>query len=137
MKDVLLIIHFVGLMMGAGGGLGSTVVMAYAKSQGPKGGPIRAVGPALANLSGAGVVVMIASGFLMIFITYDVFALPVFFWLKMLFVVSLSFAALTIQATYAKVKRGDKDAARILPVLGPMAGLSALMATIFAVLTFH
>jgi hypothetical protein len=42
-----------------------------------------------------------------------------------------------IQLTYRDVKRGNAAAATRLPRLGPMAGISAVLATLFAVLTFH
>lgn len=138
MTDVLLIFHFVGLMLGAGGGLGSTVVMGYANAQGGKrGGPLRAVGPALARMSLAGLFFLWATGLPLLFIKYNVAAMPVMFWMKMVFVASLTFAAVTIEMTYGRVKAGDARAANLLPSLGPLAGLSSLMAVIFAVLAFH
>ena len=50
MTDMLLILHFVGLMLGAGGGVGSTVVMRHALALPQEQGDIiRAVGPALSG----------------------------------------------------------------------------------------
>jgi uncharacterized membrane protein len=72
--DVLLIVHLIGLMMGAGGGLGSTVVMGYARSlPAEKSAPVRAVGPALAHMSTAGVVLLLLTGGAMVSVKYGGF----------------------------------------------------------------
>jgi hypothetical protein len=63
--------------------------------------------------------------------------MPQMFWVKMFFVGSLTIAAVWISITYGQVKKGDTAAAARLPRLGPMAGMSSLLATLFAVLTFH
>ena len=138
--DILLILHFVGLMLGAGGGIGSTVVMRHALSLPPEQGDIiRSTGPALATMSIAGLVLMLLSGFSLLAIKYE-FALASMtpmFWIKMVFVTTLTIASVMIQLTYRDVKRGNTAVAARLPGLGPMAGISALLAVLFAVLAFH
>jgi hypothetical protein len=59
------------------------------------------------------------------------------FWIKLVFVATLTLGTILIHTTYGKVKRGDAAAAARLPRLGPLAGISALLATLFAVLAFH
>jgi len=137
--DILLIIHFVGLMMGAGGGLGSTVVMAHARALPPEqAGPVRAIGPALAHLSTLGLVLLLITGPAMVSMKYGGFsAMPMMFWIKLVFAGTLALAAILIEVTYAQVKRGNAKAAGLLPKLGPMAGISSLLAVIFAALAFH
>jgi uncharacterized protein with PQ loop repeat len=138
MSDVLLIFHFVGLMLGAGGGLGSTVTMGYANSLSEqKAKTVRGLGPILARMSLAGVVIMWLTGIWLLLTRYDISALPVMFWFKIGFVLLLTIAAVSIEMTYARVKAGNAKAAALLPSLGPMAGISSLMAVIFAVLAFH
>jgi uncharacterized protein with PQ loop repeat len=138
MSDVLLIFHFVGLMLGAGGGLGSTVAMGYANSLSEqKAKTVRGLGPILARMSLAGVVIMWLTGIWLLLTRYDITALPVMFWFKIGFVLLLTVAAVSIEMTYARVKAGNAKAAALLPSLGPMAGISSLMAVIFAVLAFH
>jgi hypothetical protein len=139
MLDVLLIVHFAGLMMGAGGGLGSTIVMSYALSlPAEQGSIVRGAGPGLARLSTIGLVLMLLTGGAMVQFKYDGFdAMPTMFWVKLVFVATLTLAVILIEVTYGKVKKGDAKAAAILPRLGPMAGLSALLAVVFAVLAFH
>ena len=138
--DVLLIIHFAGLMMGAGGGLGSTIAMRHALKLPPEqAGPIRGLGPSLAHLSSLGLVLMLVTGVSMFAIKYNgqFSSMPTMFHIKLLFVVTLTLAAIFIELTYAQVKKGNVAAAGRLPKLGPVAGISSLLAVIFAVLAFH
>lgn len=137
--DLLLALHLLGLMMGAGGGFGSMIVMRTAIAQPPeRAAGLRAAGPALARFSALGLVVMVLTGFALVFIKYGGFAaMAPLFWVKIVFVISLSAAALAIESTYARVKRGDAAAAALLPALGPVAGVSSLLAMLFAVLAFH
>jgi len=137
--DGLLIIHFIGLMLGAGGGLGSTVVMAQARAMPPEqAGSLRSVGPMLARMSTLGLVLLLLSGPALVSMKYGGFsAMPTMFWVKLVFVGTLTLAAILIEVTYARVKKGDLKAAGLLPKLGPMAGISSLLAVIFAALAFH
>ncbi len=137
--DVLLIVHFAGLMMGAGGGIGSAIVMGYARSLPDEQAAIaRGAGPALARLSTAGLVLMLLTGGALVQFKYGGFgALPTMFWVKLVFVALLTLAVILVEATYAQVKKGNAAAAANLPRLGPVAGISALLAVVFAALAFH
>ena len=137
--DVLLIVHFVGLMMGAGGGLGSTIAMGYARALPPEqAAVVRGLGPGLAHLSTAGLVLMLVSGITMLMNKFGgMGAMPMMFHIKLLFVTTLTLAAIAIELTYAQVKKGNVKAAAMLPRLGPVAGISSLLAVTFAVLAFH
>ena len=139
MITALLVLHLLGLMMGAGGGFGSTVVMAVAAKRSPAdAGTIRSVGPILARLAAAGLVLMWATGVALVFLRYGGFSsLPIIFWVKMVFVSTLTLAALAIELTYGQIKRGNAAAAQRLAILGPIAGLSSLLAMTFAVITFQ
>jgi len=139
MNDVFLWLHFLGLMMGAGGGLGSMVAARVALARPPEqAAGLRSLGPALGRLSLAGLVVMLATGVALVYAKYGGFgAMGMLFWLKMVFVASLTAAAFAIELTYAAVKEGSAKAAARLPALGPWAGISSLLAALFAVLAFH
>lgn len=139
MHDLLLFGHLLGLMLGAGGGFGSGVVMGAARKLAPEqAAPLRAVGPTLARMSLAGVVLLWITGLGMVFATHGGFdALPAMFWAKMVFIVTLTIASVAVNIIYGRVKAGDAKLAAWLPRLGPAAGVSALLATLFAVLTFH
>jgi len=138
--DILLILHFVGIMLGAGGGIGSTVVMRHALTLPPEQGDIiRTAGPALSSMSIAGLVLMLLSGFALWAIKYEfAFAsMPAMFWIKMILVTTLAIASVMIQLAHGQMKRGNAEAAARLSRFGPMAGISALLAVLFAVLAFH
>ena len=139
MSDILLALHLVGLMLGAGGGFGSAVTARVAAGRPPEQAAVlRSLGPDLARLSTAGLVVMLLTGLALVFAKYGGFAgLPGLFWVKMLFVLTLTLAAILMQMTYGQIRRGELAAAKRLPVLGPVAGLSSLLAVAFAVFAFH
>ncbi|MDP3736763.1 MAG: hypothetical protein Q8R02_05210 [Hyphomonadaceae bacterium] len=139
MTDTLLIFHFIGLMLGAGGGLGSTVVMGYARSlPTEQAEPVRAVGPTLARMSTVGLVLMLLTGVALIAFKYGGFdAMPLMFWIKLVFAGTLTLAVILIEVTYARMAKGNAKAAEMLPRFGPVAGISALAAVVFAALAFH
>jgi uncharacterized membrane protein len=137
--DTILFLHLLGLMMGAGGGFGSMIVMRGALKMAPEqAGPVRSLGPALGRFSSIGLILMLITGPALVFLKYGGFqGMPPLFWVKMIFVSSLTLAAFTLEMTYASVKRGNMEAAKRLPALGPWAGLSSLLSVLFAVLAFH
>lgn len=139
MTDILLFLHILGLMMGAGGGFGSMVTMRVAAKQPPEiAAAMRTPGPAFARFSAIGLALMWASGLALVWLQYGGFGgFSAVFWVKMVFVATLTIAAILMELTYASIKRGDAAAAQRLPKLGPMAGLSSLLAVLFAVLAFH
>jgi hypothetical protein len=99
---------------------------------------VRGAGPGLARLSTIGLVLMLLTGGALVQFKYDGFgAMPTMFWVKMFFVATLTLAAILIEITHGRVKKGDTGAAAMLPRFGPMAGISALLAVVFAVLAFH
>src|SRR5262249_28427592 len=117
----------------------SAIVMRRAPTLPPdQAGALRGVGPALARVSTAGLALMLITVPALVSMKYGGFGnLPSLFWLKMVFVASLTFAAIALELTYASVKRGNVEAARRLPALGPWAGLSSVPAVLFAALAFH
>jgi uncharacterized protein YqgC (DUF456 family) len=101
-------------------------------------GVLRSIGPVLARFSSIGLVLMLATGVALVLVKYDGFAsLPLLFWVKMAFVTTLTLAAITLELIYAAIRRGHAQAAARLPLFGPIAGSSSLLATLFAVLAFH
>lgn len=137
--NIVLFLHLLGLLMGAGGGFGGMVVMRIALTRPPEqANVLRSVGPALGRLSLAGLIIMLTTGAMLVFMKFGGFGhLPPLFWVKMVFVLSLTLAAITLELTYGALKRGDMQAAKRLPALGPWAGLSSLLAVLFAVLAFN
>ncbi len=84
---------------------------------------LRSLGPALARLSSIGLVPMPATGLSLVFAEYGGFAgLPGLFWVKMLFVLTLTLAAIALGVTFAQVKGGDAGAATRVSALGRWRG---------------
>jgi len=139
LTDIILFTHLAGLMMGAGGGFGSMLVMRHAATLPlEQQGPFRTLGPKMGRFSHIGLALMWLTGLTLVFLRYGGFAgLPQLFWVKIIFVLSLTLAAIAIEMAYADIKRGNMAAAARLPRLGPWAGLSSLLAVLFAVLAFH
>lgn len=139
MIDFILAAHIIGLMMGAGGGFGSMISQREAlKRPADQAAVLRSIGPALANFSMIGLILMWVSGLALVFLKYDGFAgLPPMFWVKFVFISTLTLAAVATHVLYGQVRGGNVAAATRLPVFGQIAGMSSLLAVIFAVLAFH
>ena len=137
--DILLALHLIGLMMGAGGGFGSMITQREAATRPPEqAAALKSLGPAMVRFSAIGLVIMLATGFALVFLKYQGFGdLPLTFWIKMLFVTTLTLASILVHMTYAKIKAGNVAAASRLAILGPISGMSSMLAVIFAVFAFH
>jgi hypothetical protein len=139
MNEVLLFLHFFGLMLGAAGGLASAIVMRQALALPADDAKVlRGLGPTLAKVSATGVAVLWVTGLIMVWSKWSGFAsLPQMFWVKAIFIASLTIVVGLIHMTYGEIRKGNPNAAAKLPKLGPMAGISALLAVLFAVLAFN
>ncbi len=138
MNEALLFLHFVGLMLGAGGGFASAVIMRRALVlPADDARAVRGLGPILANVSLIGLVFMWVSDLILVWSKWGgIASLPDMFWVKAIFILSLTAVVGLIHMTYAEIRKGNVALAARLPKLGPMAGISALLAVLFAVLTF-
>ena len=139
MNEALLFLHLVGLMLGAAGGFASAVIMRRALAlPADEAKVVRGLGPILANVSLTGLAVMWATGLILVWSKWDGLAsLPQMFWVKAIFILSLTAVTALIHMTYAEIRKGNPAAAAKLPRFGPMAGVSALLAVLFAVLAFN
>lgn len=137
--DILLALHLIGLMMGAGGGFGSMITMREAATRPPEqAATLKMLGPAMAQFSAIGLGLMLASGIALVFAKYGGFtALPVLFWAKMLFVTTLTLASIAVHVIYGQIRAGNFTAAARLQILGPLSGASSMIAVIVAVFAFH
>jgi len=137
-NDILLTLHLIGLLLGAGAGFASALVMRRAAAAtGEQAVALRGLGPPLARMSLIGLVLMWLTGLGLVSLRGGFGALPPLFWVKFVFVATLTLAAIAIEVTYAQIKSGNAAAAARLPLLGPIAGISSLLAVLFAALTFH
>lgn len=138
MTQALVFLHLLGLMLGAAGGFASNLIMVRARAEPPEQArPMRALGPMLANMSGAGLVLLWLTGLALLWREWDGPAdMPIWFWVKMAFVVALTLVLALIHHAYADIRRGNAAASARLPLLGPLAGFSTLLAVLFAVIAF-
>ena len=138
MNDFILFLHFFGLMLGAAGGLGSGVLMRRALAMpADEAKVVRGLGPLLANVAHIGVALLWVTGLILVWSKWDGFAnLPQLFWVKAIFILSLTAVSIFVHMTYAEIRKGNVAVASRLPKLGPMAGVSAILAVLFAVYTF-
>lgn len=138
MNNFVLFLHLFGLMLGAAGGLGSGVIMRRALAMpADQAKVVRGLGPLLANVAHIGVALLWVTGLILVWSKWDGFAnLPQLFWVKAIFILSLTAVAIFVHMTYAEIRKGNVAAASRLPKLGPMGGVSAILAVLFAVYTF-
>jgi hypothetical protein len=136
MHGFILFFHFVGLMLGAAGGFGAALVLIRARSApDDQARVLRTLGWPMAMMAGAGLVVLWATGILMLFFTAP--TLPSAFWAKILFVVVLTVLNGLIHKTYADMRRtGDMGLMQRLYVLGPASGATLLLVVLLAVYAF-
>jgi hypothetical protein len=138
MNDTILFLHFVGLMLGAAGGFASAVIMRRALTlPADEARVVRGLGPILANVSGIGLALLWVTGFILVWSKWEGFgSLPQMFWVKAIFILTLTAVTILIHMTYAEIRKGNVALAARLPKLGPMAGISALLAVLFAAYAF-
>ena len=138
MNQFILFLHFVGLMMGAAGGFGSAVIMRRALAlPANEAKVVRGLGPILANVATVGLALLWVTGFILVWSKWDGFgSLPKLFWVKAVFILALTVVRGLVLMTYAEIRKGNVALAARLPRLGPMGGISALLAVLFAALAF-
>lgn len=140
MNPILLFLHFFGLMLGAAGGFASGILMRRAAGMPPEEAKtVRSFGPLLANVSAVGLVLLWATGLILVWSKWNgLGSLPTLFWVKFVFVVTLTLAAGATHMTYAEMKRtGNAALGKRLAMLGPAAGVSSLLAVLFAAFAFN
>lgn len=134
----LVIVHFVGLAMGFGSGFAQMVMAKLIASAAP---PEKAVlgrfPPAMGRVGVIGLSLLWISGLLIIWTRYGTFSiLPRTFIYKLIAVVLLTLAVAGIQVLQRRMHSGDASAMAKMQTLGRLTGPLALIAIIFAVITF-
>jgi len=136
---ILLILHFLGLVAGFGGGIGLSQV-------GPRLANAEQVElPLLLKLQGTfnaislvGLLLLLITGPLMLWQRFGGTAgLPVWFSFKMAFVAVAVLAVIVNQVAKRQYRSGRSGALKLILVTGPITGISMLFAVIFAVLAFQ
>ena len=139
MTQLLLILHFIGLVMAFAATFADLVVTRLIGSAtAPEAEVLRRVMPRMLRLSSWGVVLLFVTGPMLIYSKYDGAwgALPWLFWLKMLAVAALTVAYGFLHMSMAKARRGDEAAAGRIRFYGQLSGVTAALVVVFAVLAF-
>jgi hypothetical protein len=138
MNAALIFLHFVGLMAGAAGGLASGIIMRKALTMpDDQAKVVRGLGPLLNKVALVGLGLLWATGLILVWSRWSgPTSLPGLFWVKFIFVVGLTAATFLAYRAYEDVKGGNMAAAQKLPMLGQAGGVAALLAVLFAAITF-
>ena len=126
-------LHFVGLMLGAAGGFASAVIMRRALVlPADEAKVVRGLGPILANVSLTGLVVMWATGLILVWSKWGgIGSLPDMFWVKAIFILSLTIVTGLIHMTYAEIRKGNVAAGRAASQVGADGGRISLACRAF------
>lgn len=137
-NDIMLIFHFLGLALGFGGGFANGMVgMLMSKATPDDASVLARVPPLASRLSDIGLVLLWVTGLILVFTKWNIGALPAVFWIKMAAVVVLTANTGYMHMLKGKAKAGDTAAAAMIPKLGPINMVAAIVALVFAVFTFH
>ena len=135
----ILVLHFIGLAMGLSVSIGS-IVMLGVMSVSPAGErPVLArFMPAISRVGRMGLAVLWATCLILLYTKWNGFAsMPWQFHAKITAVVLLTIAVTYIYALEQRATKGDAAAAASIQQVGKVTSLFALLAVIFAVLTFE
>lgn len=138
LNQLLLILHFLGLGLGFSASFGNLAMGRLIATAPPAEQAVLArFPPLISKVSGAGVVLLWATGLALVFTKWGGFgSLPWQFHAKLTAVVLLTGVVGYMHALDAKARRGDTAAAARIPRIGPIATMLAIVSVIFAVLTF-
>ena len=134
----LVIIHFLGLAMGLSTGFANMVMAGLiAKAAPSDAGVLSRFPPAMSRIGAIGLTLLWASGIAIVQTRYGSFAiLPRTFVIKIAAVALLTLGVVYIHILMPRAQRGDMAAAARIQMIGRMTGPLAILAIIFAVITF-
>ncbi|WP_309083619.1 hypothetical protein [Chelativorans sp.] len=130
-------LHFVGLMMGAAGGIGHMIMAITAKrAEGPPAPGLIAMRRQLGLVGLTGILVLWATGLWLWIVNYDAALLGTAFALKILAAALMLAIAIAARVAMKRGKPGTPPPA-FIQRLGPASGLLALAAVALAVYVFN
>ncbi|MGE5837837.1 MAG: hypothetical protein ACM4AI_25420 [Acidobacteriota bacterium] len=134
----LLILHLLGLTMGFSASFAGMVLHGFLVRSAPQERELlRQISTRMSRVGDIGLVLLWVTGPLLVFTKWGGFGvLPWQFHVKLTAVVILTGLVGYIHALMGKARKGDTTAAERLPVIGRLAFIAALVAVVFAVLTF-
>ena len=138
LDNTLVILHFLGLCMGVSTGFANMAMAGVMRKAAPAEQPILArFGPAMSRIGAVGLVLLWVTGIAIVQTRYGSFSiLPRPFLVKLAAVVVLTLLVGYIHVLMPRAQRGDAAAAARIQLLGKLTGPFALIAIIFAVITF-
>ena len=133
-----MILHFLGLAMGLSTGFANMVMAGLIAKAAPNEKAILArFIPAMSRVGAIGLALLWISGLSIIYTRFGTFSiLPRPFIVKLSAVVLLTISVIYIHVLMPRAQRGDAAAMARIQLLGRMTGPLALIAIIFAVITF-
>lgn len=135
MSDVLLILHFLGLMLAAGGVMGALVTITTSRTAARgKGGGGKGPGALYARLTMTGLVFILPTGIGLFMTGSGSGNLGAMFWMKLVFAAMFGFAVVSMEMVHAG---RNKQANVMLVRLVPLAAISLAAAVIFSVMAYH
>ena len=139
LNQLLLILHFIGLALGLSVSV-SNIVMAglIAKAAPGEKAILGRFPPVMSHVGSGGLVLLWATGLTMVFTKWNgIGSMPWQFHVKLTAVVLLTLTVGYIHRLQNLARNGDTTAPAKLQNFGKMATLFALIAVVFAVLTFE
>ncbi len=138
LDNVLVVVHFIGLSLGMSVGFANIVMAKLIAQASPQEKVVLGrFPPAMGKLGLIGLTLLWGSGIAIVLTRYGSFAiLPRPFIIKLTAVVLLTITVLYIQVLQRRVDKGDMAAMATIQTLGRATGPMALVAIIFAVITF-
>jgi hypothetical protein len=138
-NQTLLILHFLGLAMGLSVSIGNIVMLNLINKAAP---PEKAIlgrfPPAISQVGRVGLALLWATGLSMVYTKWNgIGSLPWTFHVKLTAVVLLTMLVAYITSLERRIHRGDTAAAVQIQTVGKFTTLCALIAIVFAVLTFE
>lgn len=138
MRDIMLIIHFIGLAMGLGTSFAHMFLgMAAAKMSPEEAGKFRLHTMVLARMGHIGLGLLIVSGIYLILPFWNTLPENPLLITKLLLVVLLIILITLISIKTKKGKAGDLSQFQQIAPLGKMTLITALLIVIVAVMVFH
>ena len=134
----LMVVHFLGLAVGLSTGFANMVMAGLiAKAAPQEKAVLGRFPPAMARVGAIGLAMLWASGIAIVLTRYGTFAiLPRPFIIKLAAVVLLTLIVGYIHVLMPRAQRGDAAAMARIQLLGKITGPLAIIAIIFAVITF-
>lgn len=138
LDSVLVMLHFLGLAMGLSTGFANMVMAGLiAKAAPAEKAVLSRFPPAMSKIGVIGLSLLWITGLLIVYTRYGTFSiLPRPFIIKIAAVVLLTIAVAYVHVLMPRAQRGDAAAAARIQTIGKMTGPLAIIAIIFAVITF-